>query len=212
MSPWETILLALGGNAVLLAALAWLARSLLGQVLAKDMERFKSELTAASTAASDRLKHELQLLAQEHQIVVSRLHEKRAQVVAEVYGLLVESHWAAQDLASLMEWAGEPPKREKYSAAMNKAAEFYRHFDKHRIYLPAALCGQLEEFLRGIRRKVIEFGVHVAREEAAMTDKAVEAKYNAWMAVSEYFDTEAPRARAALEDELRKIIGPPSAG
>jgi hypothetical protein len=37
MSPWETVLLALGGNALLLTVLGVLARSLLSQYLAKDL-------------------------------------------------------------------------------------------------------------------------------------------------------------------------------
>src|SRR4051794_2990928 len=122
MSPWESLLLALGGNVALLAVLGWLARSLLGQLVAKDLERFKSDLTVASTVATERLKHELRLVAQEHQVLVSKLHERRAQVVAEVYGLLVETHWASQDFASPMEMVGEPNKKEKFVAAMNKAA------------------------------------------------------------------------------------------
>jgi len=207
MSPFEAIVLSLGGNAVLLAVLGWLARSLLGQLVAKDLERFKTQLASASNAAAEQLKHELQLVAQEHQILVSKLHEKRAQVVAETYGLLVEAQWAAQDFISPMEWAGEPTKKEKYGPAMNKAAEFYRYFDKNRIYLPTELCANLEGFLRAMRTKVIGFGVYVGREEEHMTSAALEKKHDAWMKAWEYFDTEVPKARAALEDELRVIIG-----
>ena len=72
------LLLAFGGNAALLAVLGWLARSLLGQVFAKDLERFKSDLAAASSAATEKLKHEFQLVAQEHQVLVSKLHERCA--------------------------------------------------------------------------------------------------------------------------------------
>jgi hypothetical protein len=53
--------------------------------------------------------------------------------------------------------ARNPSKKEKYSTAMNKAAEFYRYFDKNRIYLPSDVCRQLEEFLRSMRSKVIGF-------------------------------------------------------
>jgi hypothetical protein len=207
MSPWETVVLTFGGNVALLAVVAWLARSLVGQLIAKDIERFKADLASASTVAAERLKHELQLAAQEHHVLISKLHERRAQVIAETYRLLVEAHWAAQDFVSPMEWAGEPDKRQKYATAMNKAAEFYRYFDKNRIYLPHELCERLEYFVRDMRKTVIGFGVHVRLDEAAMPDHAIEKKHQAWMQASEYFDAELPKARAALEQELRAIIG-----
>jgi hypothetical protein len=207
MTAWQYILLALGGNAALLLVLGWLARSLGSQLLAKDIERFKAELSAASTVATERLKHDLQIAAVEHQVRFSRLHERRAEVVAETYALLVEAQWASQSFVSVMEWAGEPPKHEKYTLAMNKAAEFYRYFDKNRIYLPPALCEQLEAFIRNMRREVIGFGVYVSKEEAYLPEHAIEKKYETWNKASTYFDQEVPKARAALEAELRGIIG-----
>jgi hypothetical protein len=207
MTAFETIVISVGGNAALLAVLGWLARSLLGQLVAKDLERFKSELANASSAATEQLKHQLQLVAQEHQVVVSKLHEKRAQVVAEAYSLLVEVQWSAQDFVSLIEWDGEPSKKEKYLAAMNKSAEFYRFFDKNRIYLPATLCQRIDDFLRSMRSKVIGFGVYARREDAHLSGKALDEKFEAWLDASKYFNSEVPRAREALEEELRTIIG-----
>src|SRR5882762_456564 len=131
MDPWQSVLLAFGGNAALLLLLGWLARSLGSQLLAKDLEKFKSDLATTSSSAAEQLKHELAVAALEHNVKFSKLHERRAEVVAEAYGLLVEAHWASQSFVSLMEWVGEPPKQEKYVTAMNKSAEFYRYFDKN---------------------------------------------------------------------------------
>ena len=51
MTPWQSILLALGGNAALLLVLGFLARSLGSQLLAKDLEKFKAQLASASSEA-----------------------------------------------------------------------------------------------------------------------------------------------------------------
>lgn len=209
MTAWETILVAFGGNAALLLILGWLARSMGSQLLAKDLEKFKADLTATSTAAQEHLKHSLQMTALEHQVRFSKLHERRAEVVATAYDLLVEAHWAASSFAAVMEMAGEPPKEEKYVTAMNKAAEFYRYFDKNRIFLPQELCIQLETWIGEMRKQVIAFGVHLHKPENHMPDRMIEKKYEAWIKVGEYFEKEAPQARAALEGELRAIIGAP---
>ena len=207
MDAWQSLLLVFGGNAALLLLLGWLARSLGSQLLAKDLEKFKANLAAASVTATEQLKHELQMTALEHQVTFSKLHERRAEVVAEAYALLVEAHWASQSFVSEVEWAGEPPKQEKYFTAMNKAAEFYRYFDKNRIYLPQSLCEQLETFIRSMRREVIGFGVYTSKEDSHLLDHVLEKKYAAWTKAAAYFDDEVPKAKASLEAELRKIIG-----
>jgi hypothetical protein len=205
MSAWETLLVVFGGNAALLLAAAWFARSLVGQLLAKDLERFKSELVSASSIATERTKHELQMAAQERSVRFTKLHEKRGEVIAETYGLLVEVQWASQDFASPMEWAGEPSKNEKYGMALKKSAEFFRYFDRNRIYLPPE-CEQLEAFLKGMRSKVIGFGVYLTHDEAYMPDEGIRKKHEAWIEASRYFDEEVPKARLGLEKELRQLI------
>lgn len=102
---------------------------------------------------------------------------------------------------------GEPSKKEKYLAAINKSAEFYRFFDKNRIYLPATLCQRIDDFLRAMRSKVIGFGVYARQEDTQLSGKALDKKFDAWLEASKYFSTEVPLAREALEEELRTIIG-----
>lgn len=205
MDAWKSILLALGGNAALLIVLAWLARSFGSQLLAKDLEKFKMSLNSASSEASERLKHELQIVAHEHQVRFSKLHERRAEVITSLYGLLVEAQWAGQSFVSVVEWVGEPPKEQKYAAAMNKFAEFFREFDKNRIFLPESVCRQLDDFLHNMRKRVIHFGVYVQTNQYA-SDQVIKEKYEVWSKASEHFDRELPEARRALESELRAML------
>ena len=204
MQPWQLILLALGGNAALLLALGWLARSLGSQFLAKDIEKFKAELTAVSAASIEGLEHEFQLAALEHQVRFSKLHERRAEVITELYRLLVETEWAAKGFVSSL----DAPQPEKYVTAMNKAAEFYWYFEKNRIYLPHPLCEQLEQFIRNMRNQVSGFGAYVSKDEAFLPDHVLEEKHHVWMKAAEYFNKEVPNARSALEAALRSILGP----
>ena len=207
MELWQAILLNFGGTATLLVILGWLAQSIGTQLLAKDIEKFKSDLSAASAAATERLKHDLQLVSVEHQVRYSKLQARRGEVIAEMYGLLVEAQWASQNFVSPAEFGGEPTKAEKYATAMNKAAEFYRYFDKNRIFLPIGFCTQTDEFLKNMRSKVIGFGVYVVQDKTLMPDTAHKAMFDAWIQASDYFDDEVPTARAALEHELRNLLG-----
>lgn len=79
MEIWQTILIAVGGSAALLAVpvaiLGFLAKSLLLNSLSKDLEGFKNGL---------------KIKAIEHQTRFSGLHEKRAVILAEAFSYFRE--------------------------------------------------------------------------------------------------------------------------
>jgi hypothetical protein len=207
METWQTILLAFGGNAALLAVLGILAKSILEKLITRDTKQFESELKAKSDATIEHLKNELQLRTIEHQVRFSRLHEKRASVIAELNGHLAEVLWEAESFLSPMQWVGEPSQEEKHRNAMNKLAEFFRFFDKHRIYLPAELCESLQELVMQVRRHVINFGVYVKFHDATLNDHTRAHKEKAWNEGWDAIKIQVPQARTALENEFRALLG-----
>ena len=207
METWQTILLAFGGNAALLAILGVIGKSLLEKLIVRDTKQFESELKAKSDAAIEHLKNELQLKTIEHQIRFSRLHEKRADVIAELYGLFVEALWEAESFLSPMEWNGEPNKKEKHLIAMNKLANLYRYFDKHRIYLPHELCISLEQLVMQVRELVINFGVYFDFPEDSLNNSSQQEKREAWSAGWKAIKNQVPLARQSLESEFRSLLG-----
>ena len=66
-------------SALGVAAVTYLGRTISQQLLSRDMEKFKAEL---------------QLVALEHRVRFTRLHEQQAEIVAEVYGKLENVHFA----------------------------------------------------------------------------------------------------------------------
>lgn len=192
MEAWQTLMLAFGGNAALLAVLGIIGKSLLEKLILRDTKLFESEL---------------QRKTNEHQVRFLQLHQKRAAVIAELYGLLVESLWAGESFLSPMEWVGEPTKKEKHIEANNKLAEVYRFFDKNRIYLPPDICKSLEELISNVRTQVIKFGIWVKYEESQLSPESQERKYADWDAAYEVIKTQVPAARISLEDEFRKLLG-----
>ena len=207
MELWQTFLLAFGGNAALLAVLAVIAKSFLDKVITRDTKTFEADLKAKSDAAIENLKSELQLRTIEHQVRFSRLHEKRASVIADLYGHLVEALWEAESFLSPMEWTGEPGKQEKHNIAMDKLVELYRFFDKHRIYLPSELCDSLEALFMEVRQHVINFGVYVRFHEQSINDHTREQKEKVWNEGWDAIMNKVPLARQNLEQEFRVLLG-----
>ena len=115
--------------------------------------------------------------------------------------------WEAESFLSPMEWAGEPNKEEKHRAAMNKLTDFFRFFDKNRIYLPEELCESLEKLAMQVRSLNIGFGVYVRFNQESMNDHTRENKEKAWNAGWDAIKNEVPRARKLLEDRFRSLLG-----
>jgi len=216
MSEFSLQLLSSAAVSVLLSGfLVWLTKSWISERLKsaikneydEKLETHKAQLKAQADIESERLRSQLSIAATEHQVKFSRLHDKRAEVIAELYGLLVQAHWDAESFVSVLEWSNEPTKEQKYVTAMNAIADFFRFFEKNKIYLPASLCELLEKFVRAMREKVIGFGVYVRYDDESMAPQTYQKKHEAWDAAWSYFDKEVPVAKAALEQELRNILG-----
>ena len=191
----------------MLTVLCWLAKSLLEKLIIRDTQQFESELKAKTDATIERLKNELQIRTIEHQVRFSRLDEKRASVIAQLNGLIAEILWEAESFLSPMQWVGEPPHKEKHRNAMNKLAEFFRFFDKHRIYLPPELCETLQDLVAEVRSHVIRLGVYGNSDDVTSDASTRAQKQKVWNDGWDVIKNQVPRARTALENEFRVLLG-----
>jgi len=196
------------GNALVLAVLGWLGKSLLEKLIQRDSRQFEIEIKAKADTTIEQLKSDLQLRTIEHQVRFSRLHEKQAEVIAELNCYIVEALWTAESFLSPMEWAGEPNKQEKYQEAMKKLVDLYRYFDKTRIYLPEHLCTTLDQLILNVRGHVTKFGIYLRWDDSSMQDHTRKEKQDAWLGGWEAISKQIPLVRKSLEDEFRKLLGP----
>ena len=205
MSPFEIIIASIGGSAALFGIIGWLTKSLISQLLSKDIENHKSKLQYDSEIELTKLKKEIEKTEFEHQVRFSKLHDKRGEVLADLYKFLVESVWVTRSLASPAEWAGEPTKNEKYADAMNKLGEFFRFFDQHRIYIPKKLCPLIDEFIDKLRNPTIGLGIYFSIENP--NENTLKEKMDVWDKAWSSAKNDIPKARQELEQEFRIILG-----
>lgn len=223
MTAWQTIFAGLGGFAIIVTAVAWLAQKIAEQLLyrnlekykndlsgesARNLERYKSDLAIESARSASELTHNLTLASQEHQLVLTQLHERRAEVVAKTYELLVHAHWAGQDLVSPIELLGGPNKHEKYIAGLEACGALFRYCDVNRIYLPSDLGEHLDKFLSDLRETMIGYGIYTNFKEDNILEATRKARNEAWEKAWKKFEKDLPEARRLLESELRSLIDP----
>ena len=169
----ESIIQTLGGTAILVAAMAWLARSLIGQYLNKDIERFKSDLQAKGHKEIEALKAELKLEIEKASFQFNTLHLKRAEVMAKLYGMLDEQYGNTQLL--LVEFEARQAREDmdrkrnpyqqnsselvqgihylteeefgKVKFIIESVRDLYVFYRSHKIYFPKEVCTEIDRFL-----------------------------------------------------------------
>jgi hypothetical protein len=201
-----TLLATVGGGGVALAAAAWLTKTLITNRLALDVEAFKTEVRARADAEIERLKSTLQMAALEHQVRFSKLHEKRAEVIAKLYTQLVLLQYAGQRYVLVGGYVPDKPTRDdEYSKTSAKVHEVFMFIEQNQIYLSDRVCTLLEEFVETIKKAVI--GVWVYGKYEGGPANFLKEQGAVLMGAAEAFEGRIPMVRQALRDEFRKLLG-----
>jgi hypothetical protein len=217
---WRELLLVFGSktlDGVVVIVVAFLGRSLVQTWLAKDikkfesdlrntadheLERLKQELKFKGDASIEQLKSKLQQEAVEHQVRFSNLHERRAEVIADIYKHLVEASWEGERFVFQ---TGSEDKQSMYFATQKRIIDFYEFVDSHRIYLSEPVCRLLENFINILKKPVIE--VHVYGTIDHPTPQTIKERNEAFSKAYAAFKDDIPTARKALEEEFRRMLG-----
>jgi len=198
---WQTIFENVGITGVIIAAVSWLAKKLVSEAMARDTEKFRIELKATADSQIERQKNELRMLALEHQVRFSKLHEKRAEVIAQLYKFMNETNWAAQNFVY-----GDASDRKKAECARSKAIELREFFELHKLYLPNSVCIVLDQFIKKLSLLISiikAFWIDVEFPNERMMLERNEKMLEAVKAL----ETDLPRMQDLLETEFRKLLG-----
>lgn len=201
----EDLLKYLGTATLLTTAVAWLIRSITIHFLSKDIDTFRNRLQAQSNIELEKTKHELHLLAFEHEKRAHLLHERRAQAISELYSRLVEFIWAAGNFSNIMEWSGEPSKEEKALTLYEKTQSFSDYFNKNKIYFSKEVCEKVESVFEEINTSMIKFRVWMSMSKRGVGDS--EEYHKAWMDAWNLMKDRVPSLREKIEDEFRLLLG-----
>jgi hypothetical protein len=96
---WQDVITALGGDAVLLAAAAWLIQKLVSNRLTMEAEKFKIEIRANADTEIERVKSFLTR--------ASRVHERQLDIFGKLYRHLYDAQGLFQNMTKTGRVAGE---------------------------------------------------------------------------------------------------------
>jgi len=176
---WKTILIAFGGNAALVAILAWLAKSLIFSWL---------ENSAAV-----------------NQIVFSKLHEKRADAVSKIYVGLHEYISECKTFILQGEHSDENGRELLLENISSTSKLFSNLFQANKLYLSKALCNKIENTFKDSQILSHEFIFHLGSYVGENSTR--EQFRENWERAIRSFQGEVPTLLSDLENEFRKLLG-----
>jgi hypothetical protein len=84
------LIYAISASGIAIAALAWLAKTIVSHFLAKDVAAYKEKISAQSEIEVERLKNSLRQMAYEHEVVFGHLHKQRLEAILELHSKLLD--------------------------------------------------------------------------------------------------------------------------
>jgi hypothetical protein len=183
---WQQLAGIIIAPALVVGAVAWILRAVIAQGFARDIQHYKSELDRANF---------------EHQQRFSTIHQRQAEVIANLYGKIAKSKGVTADLVAIFQQGGQSLMEKKQRAAdvyNDMAAYFY----ENRIFLPREAAEKAETLISTLKEVLIEFDAAQIGNDEYKPDQT-----GLWRQSYKRLRDEVPPVLEELESEFKKILG-----
>ena len=147
------------------------------------------------------IEHRLKQSLFEYQTKFTELHKRRADVIAELYRLLVQIQHRLSSMARTMELKGS--KRDKGKAADESIDAFSKYFEENRIYLPGNLGSKIEKFRKEAVSIHLDLLLADVSQELEEDEEYAQHIESAFKSIADKI----PPLRQDIEEEFRKMLG-----
>jgi len=182
------------GSASAVAVAAYLGKTLVTQLLAKELESYRASLALDL----EKTRHALQLLAAEHATRFERLHERRATVIADVYQRLDSLYRFFRLWINPFRETGDLPAEREH--ALKLVLDLENAYYPNAVWLERATCNALNELILQYYTLWRRFSRDVAGQPVA----AVEER---WRGLANELTQKIAERQTGLENEFRTILG-----
>ena len=165
--------------AIIIAAVAWIIRSLTSRALTKDLEKYKASLQIATS---------------EHSVRYEHIYNKRA----ELYSLIVDTEMTFNRYISPWQIGVRDPVAQRQAAgdAGNAMQDFYEH---NRIFFEESLATEIDKLMDTFRESWHKF--HASHRDK--NDTVNKLWDEAWNNLQGLIKSN----KKKLEEEFRSILG-----
>jgi hypothetical protein len=191
MSIVDSLLTSFLLSGLWLTLIGFLGKSLIANFLAKDIELFKGNIAVKNI---------------ERQIILARLHEKRADAISSIYQSLLEYHANCRKFIYEAEHVDEDTRQVLLRGINDTSNNFTDIFQKNHLYLSVSLCEKIERTFRTAQipahRFIYALGSYLHSEKLTQEQYTGE-----WKKAFEAFADGLPPLLKQLENEFRSLLG-----
>jgi len=152
----------------------------------------------------EKFRADLARTAYEHQITFGKLHEKRAEIIADLYAKIVDLQNSVEVFVRNVIGL-TPEKNEENLRAIWKAADSFKDcYRKNKIFFAEEMCELIEDLNTNLSSPVSEISMHL---EIVGNSDQLKPVYEAWEKAEQNIAGKASIIRREIESEFRKILG-----
>ncbi len=138
------------------------------------------------------------------QVSYAGLLKKRADVIEELYRLIVDTEEVFGRFVGLAEWKGDPTKNELRREGGRLLYEFLRNYKRNRIYFSEHVCDNLKSYSDSIYKVIMPLSIALTVQVEEGQSSEFTTK---WMESNKDFNEQIPQVRKAIEEEFRRLLG-----
>jgi hypothetical protein len=197
----------IGGAVVALAIVGYLGKALIAQILKREELKLTASLRQAVDTELERMRAVSQVARIEHEIMLSRLQDRRGRVIGVLFSRIVE----ARDKTNEYFIDSSPDRKDGVAnqravVAWNAISSAINYFERRSVWLPKTCCDKVQEVIQLMRhvqttRRAFGYDRH---GPPAYTEKQNEAM----MAAFQQLEKHVPEALQALAQEMRSLVDP----
>jgi hypothetical protein len=137
------------------------------------------------------------------QVAYSGLLKKRAEVIEEIYNLIVDTEEVFGRFVDFAEWKDDPSKDELRKEGSRLLYEFLRKYKKNRIYFSEQVCDELRSFSDSIYNVTIGYSFALT---AKIEGEPLKDFTDRWVKANQDFNEKIPKMRKTIEEEFRLLL------
>ncbi len=170
----------------------------------QKLETHKAQLKAESEVSIEKLKSQLQIVASERNIKLTRVFEQQAVTIAEIYSKLVALIAAIEEYTKIMEFENSPSKAERRLVVADKMKELLEYYRPRRIYLPKETQSNIDVFYKRLHLTTLTFMVDVEHNKERFTGNTDDST---WFKTIDFMNKDCVQIMDNLDSDLKKILG-----
>lgn len=185
----------LGGAALIVGALVYIAKRVVDGFLQTGVATFKANLEKAAT---------------ENLIKFKRLHHERAEVVRELYRRLTKLDIVLSSTLSPLQWEGEVPLSEKVENLVPLHRKFNDFYQANKIFFSAEMCTKIDNFNQAfldVYYGITTFPVDIQSDVYERDKVMSKDRSDLWKKARKLHENEMREIRNEIEREFRNLLG-----